>query len=641
MKGMRFPVNKKIIAVIIFGCACVVIAFQAIQINKSAQNALAEERARLTEQNRIPFEKKTLAPHLTNYVQILQNTQDARDLVRFRDSYFAATGGGLAQFSDDGKLVRHLTVLDGLPESDLMALAVYQGKLFIGTRTKNLVAFEGERFENYVWTNRKTQAVTALLEIGGRLLIGTFEGGLIEFDGREFAEIKAEKTSVRRINCLYKDGSARLLIGTFDSGLWISESGVWSHYTTAEGLPSNRIVGIAIKNENLYVATDFGLAQRMPENSFRSVAVLPSLSGLISHDDKLFLTKASGEIFTFDETVKEFSVAEKAKAAAAARFAVSEEKLFLLSDRGVFEIAGAKIKRFAESGKNELTDNFVSALAFDRRKANLWVGTFRRGIDILSADGKKLKHLESEAVREINYLEPVGELMSSATSGGLLKLKSDFSAENLTKNEGLPTNSVTHFAGDYIATAKGLAFRENEKIRVLSTVQGLPNNSVYAVLRTGEKLYAGTLGGLAEIFGKRVTRVFKDSNSKLETNWVTALCRTTTAAAAAGERFFIGTYGGGVFELTPAGEIRSFASEAGKFTVNPNAIYTDGERLYVGTLTGARVLDLKTQKWTILEGVLPSETVMSIAGDDASVYFGTTSGIARIDKEYFANVEDR
>src|SRR5262249_56599642 len=94
---------------------------------------------------------------------------------------------------------------------------------------------------------------------------------------------------------------------------------------------------------------------------------------------------------------------------------------------------------------------------------------------------------------------------------------------------------------------------------------------VYSVLAHREFIYAGTLGGLAQIAGGRVVRTFKDSNSKLSHNWVTALCE-------AGPRLFIGTYGGGVFELTAAGEFVSFASEIGRQTVSPNAMASDGER---------------------------------------------------------------
>ncbi len=108
----------------------------------------------------------------------------------------------------------------------------------------------------------------------------------------------------------------------------------------------------------------------------------------------------------------------------------------------------------------------------------------------------------------------------------------------------------------------------------------------------------------------RVVRVFKDSNSKLTHNWVTALC-------AAGARLFVGTYGGGVFELMPSSELQPFAAEIGALVVNPNAMWSDGERLFVGTLDGAWVFDLSSQNWTHLKDELPARTVLSITGDAA------------------------
>ena len=117
------------------------------------------------------------------------------------------------------------------------------------------------------------------------------------------------------------------------------------------------------------------------------------------------------------------------------------------------------------------------------------------------------------------------------------------------------------------------------------------------------------MNGLAQILNGRVSRVFNDSNSKLSQNWVTGLC-------VAGSRLFVGTYGGGVFELTPAGEFANFAVEIGRQTVNPNAMAGDDELLYVGTLDGARLLDLRSQKWIHLKAELPAGAVLSVASDD-------------------------
>ncbi len=587
---------------------------------------LAETRARLLEKNRVPYERKLLTPHPSNKIRIIQNTDETRDLTRFRDSYFAATNGGLIQMSEEGKLLKHFTVLDGLPESDLTCLIVWNDKLFIGTQTKNPVVFDGEKFEQFVFTDRKIQAVTAFAEKDGKLLIGTFGGGLIEFDNANFTEIKADDKQIKAINYLFKDG-ARLYVGTFNNGLWIYENDVWTHITTAENLPSNRIVGIAARDKDIYVATDFGLAI-LQDKSLHTLVVLPSLSGLVLFKDQIILTKDNGEIFTFDKSLKQFHAPENQQKS---RLVLTDETLWILSNQGVSTIKDGKIKSFDKSNENVLNDNFVSALTFDKNE-NLWIGTFRHGIDVFSSSGKKLKHLESEQTREINFLQGNNETISAATSSGIQIFKQDFSAENQTKKDVLPSNSITHFSNNFTATTKGLMFRENGKIRVLSTVNGLPNNAVYATLQIGKKLYAGTLGGLAEIESNRVVRTFKDSNSKLKTNWIIALIY-------ANERIFIGTYGGGVFELLPSGEIRSFENETDRFVVNPNAMFSDGKRLFIGTLAGVKILDLQTQEWKTIKQILPSETVMTIAGDAENIYFGTTNGIARIEKSYFESGE--
>ena len=630
---MRLSFNKNILRKIIYGTlaiSIVVLAAGIIRVKNSARSELAKERSRL--ESHLPFERTKLIPHLKNNVQIWQNTDETRDFIKFQNSYFAATNGGLVQYSANGNLIKHFTVLDGLSESDLTHLIVFNAKLFIGTRSQGLIVFDGENFESYKFTDRDAQGITTFLIDDGRLLIGTFAGGLIEFDGKNFSEIKPNDEKLLAINCLIKEDS-RLFVGTFNNGLYILESGIWKHFTTADGLPSNRVVGVVSQSENVFVATDFGLVQTanfQTNKPFRLITTLPTLSSLVKHGDQIFFTKANGEIFTLGEklTVKESA---KNKDLSDVRLTETDGNLFVLSKQGIFQTSGANFKQFGKSETNFLTDNFISALAFDDN-GNLWAGTFRHGIDVFTKDGKKLKHLESETVREINFLKPQNDAMFAATSSGLMQFKNDFSSKNLTKTDGLLSNSVTHFAdADFlaIATSKGLTLSENGKLRSLSTVQNLPSNSIYTTLFVNKSLFVGTLGGLAEIQNNKVVRVYKDSNSNLKQNWVTALC-------SANKRLFIGTYGGGIFELTTSGEVHYFA-EIGKFVVNPNAIYSDGKRVFVGTLEGVKILDLNTQKWSVLSEDLPSKVVTSITGDSENIYFGTTNGIAKMKKTYFEN----
>ena len=67
-------------------------------------------------------------------------------------------------------------------------------------------------------------------------------------------------------------------------------------------------------------------------------------------------------------------------------------------------------------------------------------------------------------------------------------------------------------------------------------------------------------------------------------------------------------------------------------------MWSDGSRLYVGTLDGSLMFDLHSQKWTHIVAELPSRTVLSVTGDERYVYFGTTSGIARIERGYWNQV---
>jgi ligand-binding sensor domain-containing protein len=661
----------------LLGLGLLSILIGALWVRDQAGRRLAQERLRLARQEFIPFEKSVRAPLSKPGIKFWQNTENTRAIIRFQDSYFAATDGGLARFSTEGKLLRHYTVLDGLTESDLTSLALFDSKLFIGTATRGLLSFDGERFESYRWMDREPQAVMAMLTDNGRLLIGTFNGGLIEFDGQRFTELKAgaERARLRGVNCLSKDGT-RLYVGTFDDGLWLLEAGRWLHFRAADGLASNRVVGIARNDEDVFVATDFGVSTAMSgslqeatpaqQKSFRTLITLPSLTGLISYNDLLLLSKDDGELLALERDGAKRSPAQikslgwpRPNDLSGSRLVVADERLWLLSSRGVWsppEYASSQARtqlpltRFGATGEGQaLASNIVSALALDH-DGKFWAGNFRRGIDVFSSEGRKLTHLESETIREVNFLLPEAGAESTvlaATSQGIVRFDSQFRSTSVTKADGLPSNSIMHLAreenassslarapqtgGLVLATARGLSLNQSGRWRSLTTIQGLPSDQVYTTLFFKGALFVGTLGGLAEVESNRVVRVFKDSNSRLTHNWVTGLC-------AAGDRLFIGTYGGGVFELLASSDLNSFAQEIGTPVINPNAMWSDGETLFVGTLDGAWAFNLHSQKWTSLKDELPAKTVLSITGDDKFIYFGTTSGIARMEKSYLTDM---
>src|ERR1041385_3490116 len=79
----------------------------AWRVKQQADLRLAAERARREKQDVVPFEQRLLKPISSKAIEIWQNHQTTRAIVRFNDSYFVASDGGLIELDQTGKLVRH------------------------------------------------------------------------------------------------------------------------------------------------------------------------------------------------------------------------------------------------------------------------------------------------------------------------------------------------------------------------------------------------------------------------------------------------------------------------------------------------------------------------------------------------------
>src|SRR5262245_59566287 len=105
----------------------------AWSVKRRANREFDAARSALERQALVPFDRELRQSPAPGGVTLIQSHRGVRDLERFNDSYFAATDGGLVELAKDGRLKRVYTVLDGLPESDLLCLAVFQSKLIVGT----------------------------------------------------------------------------------------------------------------------------------------------------------------------------------------------------------------------------------------------------------------------------------------------------------------------------------------------------------------------------------------------------------------------------------------------------------------------------------------------------------------------------
>lgn len=592
----------------------------------------------------------------TSGVTLWLDTSDVHALVEFRGQLYAATDGGLLVLTTEGRVVRQLTPADGLPDHALTALAVFRNRLFIGTRTAGLVEYDGTRFTRHEFRRPAAVHVSALLPTPNYLVIGLLDGGLYDFDGSTFAQRfqPPQATRMTGITALYAEGT-RLYVGTLAQGLFIWREGSLQHLPPASGLPSPHVTAFAWHDGHLYVATDAGIARLTQDGRLELVARQPNVCSLAVYRGKLYAGLVVGgvvEVQPMSEAMLRAARLSPAQAAMKAprqvRLAVIGERLLALTQNGV-QVVQPKVggsfgwERLDRSGGQgpHLTAAHVTSLAFDTT-GRLWVGTFEDGLDILDPEtGDLLRHVQDETIREINYLCATSRLapMLAATSQGLVAF--DAGARPVRRYDAtsamLVGNAVSHLCpvnggrdseALAVATAKGLTLWQDGIGRSLTAFHGLPSNYLYCCAVHEGKLYVGTLGGLAELDRLRVVRTWRTDNADLPANWINALLSVDGV-------LYIGTYGGGVCALHPNGDIVRFPETKG-LEVNLNAMATDGEQLYVGTLDrGLLVYDLRRRQWRVWQGGLPSANVTALAVRPAALFVGTAGGLARIEKHRF------
>ncbi len=174
-----------------------------------------------------------------------------------------------------------------------------------------------------------------------------------------------------------------------------------------------------------------------------------------------------------------------------------------------------------------------------------------------------------------------------------------------------------------VATPAGLSIADAGGVRGLYVLHGLVNNHVYTLAAAGDRIAAGTLGGLSLLENDVVEANYTTANSGLKRNWISALERV-------GNDWFAGTYGSGVMRLDSSGHWTGFADLKRGFEVNPNAMAQTSGSLYTGSLgEGLWVYSKATARWHNVTTGLPSLNVTALAVGNGYIYVGTDNGLVR------------
>ena len=664
-------------SIVLGAVGVLLIAIAVVLLLRLFDRNIDHQRAQQLSDSRVEIQEIALRSPATDGWSLHLNCSDVRAVALFAGVRYLATSGGLIALDEGGNVKRRYTTLDGLPENDLTALTVYRERLIAGTSSSGLVSFDGQSFTGYRFIKPKASHVSVLESTESELLIGTLDGGLFEFDGHRFSRRynSAAGGDFKQVTALLPFES-RLYIGTQDDGLYIWREAHIEHLGTNEGLPSPHVTGIASMPGNasekgrIAVATDFGVVGLDEGNTLKLFSNRPNITSLCVSGGRLWAGLFNGGIVdlsaneavahkTAGDSLSALSQTSGLPKTSPAVVYASGRKLWALTREGAYlRDEGASSPAFepagsALAGDRLLTSGHITSIAGDGI-GRLWVGYFDRGIDLIDPEsGERLQHIEDDRVREINHLaiDLSGDRIMVGTSRGLVIFGSGLKQTLITREQGeLVNDSVAHVLitdidspllastgtapildraqgrSVVICTAGGLTDIVGGRARSITAFHGLASNHLYSSASVGRRLFVGSLAGLVEVEGLRVTHTYKTANSRLSHDWVSAL-------AEADGTLFIGTNGGGVDALLPTGEWTNFSDVIGKFEVNQNAMHFDDGRLYVGTSDrGLLVYNTRDRRWNRISAGLTSQNVTAITSNDRFVYLGTLNGLVRIEK---------
>jgi ligand-binding sensor domain-containing protein len=557
----------------------------------------------------------------------------------FQDHLYLAGPAGLQEYAPDGSVLHQYAAGGELPGSPVVALAPAvlaesrEPELVIATASAGLLAFNGRSFRQILPATADARAITAILPVAsGHLLIGTKKRGVLVYDGKRITILHPTLDALF-VTALAGDESD-LWAGTLNRGVLHFHAGQTDSFAEAQGLPDPQVQSLAISGDSTYVGTATGVAVFSGGRFSRVLAPGVLATALLATPTTLYVGSENQGVILIPLSGRHPNpnLGSGAPLAEVRQLIYSGDAVFAIARDGLYRMSSHAFawQRVLEAGNAVLSDRNISALAVDP-SGRLWVGYFDRGLDLLSSDHSRARHVEDEHVFCVNriFQDSKSGTMDVATANGLVRFDDSGSEQQvLTRADGLIADHVTDIVsyrdGLAVATPAGLTFLDASGARSMYAFQGLVNNHVYALGVSGDELMAGTLGGLSLLNKGDVSVNYTTTSSNLKHNWITAVVRV-------GPEWMVGTYGAGVLGLDASGRFHSFETGSGQFEVNPNAMLVTPGYVLAGTLgEGLYLYDRQSDRWSVIHDGLPSLNVTAVAAANGYIYIGTDNGLVRI-----------
>jgi ligand-binding sensor domain-containing protein len=379
--------------------------------------------------------------------EVVTNTNDAKDINIKNNILYAATSGGFViqplsedQYdvwtTEDGITDHNFTILHET-DKEFIILGTFEGGISFFNITDQSFQEDFNLEGNEIVS---IFAVEDTLWIASKNLIGVylFNAQKQKFEFRDFfSNFQFNFTSFQDI--VYHQGNIWV---ASDNGLIfapgsfqkfnLKSAGSWQSMTTEDGLPSNSIFSLSVKEDTLLIGTDNGISQLIQQNFInisaglgtRAIQHIISDNNNIWVNDSKFIYRLEGNSFTpvysaTINTINDFGVDN------------SGDVWVSLSEKGLKNVIQDRQIWF-----NGPIDNILGKIYLNRR-GELWVmsgiyGDQRaRGFSVLLNNGiwRNFRHLESwrpTASTQAVIEDEAGNMWIGSWNGGLTIVDSDF-----------------------------------------------------------------------------------------------------------------------------------------------------------------------------------------------------------------------
>src|SRR5215471_1652247 len=401
---IRAAIAALVSAAVLAGVAVIWRSSQAIRA--------AAEKVRSESEFEVRVQPYAPAPNLG--FESVSSPQVFLKAARFQDHLFIAGPAGLREYDPGGVLLRQYPVGSQLPSSPLVTLAPsvlsdsHEPELLIATADDGILAFNGRAFRQILPATADARGINAILPVAsGHLLIGTKKRGVLVYDGKRIGVLHPMLDKVH-VTVLAGD-EADLWVGTMDRGVIHFHGGQAETLSEEQGLPDPSVQSLGIAGQKVYVGTVSGVAVFESGNFSRVLA-----PGVFA--TALFATSTELYVGSEDQGVLVIRLAGRRpnpnlglgrELPEVRQLFTSDGAMFAVARNGLYRMKAHALgwQRVLQSEVAVLSDRNISALATDAN-GQLWIGYFDRGLDLLAADDRRIRHVEDEHVFCINRILP-------------------------------------------------------------------------------------------------------------------------------------------------------------------------------------------------------------------------------------------